>query len=97
MIEGLHSFKGALFHSASYEESFSLKDKRVAVIGVGSSGIQIISNIASEVKQLYSWVRSPTWITAGFAQRFAGPNGENTPCMCPSHSYFSILSITALE
>ncbi|KAK5275853.1 hypothetical protein LTR40_012392, partial [Exophiala xenobiotica] len=33
--------------------------------------------IASQVKQLYAWVKSPTWITAGFAQRFAGPNGGN--------------------
>jgi len=50
------------------------------VIGIGSSGIQVISKIASQVKQLYAWVKSPTWITAGFAQRFAGPNGGNFHC-----------------
>lgn len=54
-----------------------LENKRVAVIGVGSSGIQVTANIASKVKQLYTWVRSPTWITAGFAQKYAGPNGSN--------------------
>jgi cation diffusion facilitator CzcD-associated flavoprotein CzcO len=57
-----------------------LEGKRVAVIGVGSSGIQLTSNIASRVGQLYTWVRSPTWITAGFAQNHAGPNGENFAC-----------------
>jgi cation diffusion facilitator CzcD-associated flavoprotein CzcO len=79
-IKGLHSFKGPLVHSANYDTSLDLKGKRVAVIGIGSSGIQIISKIASQVGQLYSWVRTPTWITAGFAQRFAGPEGANFHC-----------------
>lgn len=30
-----------------------------------------------EVKSIVTCVRSKTWITAGFAQRFAGPNGAN--------------------
>lgn len=47
------------------------------MIGIGSSGIQVIANIANKVSQLYTWVRSPTWITAGFAQKYAGPNGAN--------------------
>lgn len=76
-IQGLHEFKGVLTHSARYDTSLDLTDKRVAVIGVGSSGIQIVSKIASQVKQLYTWIRSPTWITAGFAQKFAGPDGGN--------------------
>lgn len=49
----------------------------MAVIGVGSSGIQVTASIASKVKRLYTWVRSPTWITAGFAQEYAGPEGAN--------------------
>jgi cation diffusion facilitator CzcD-associated flavoprotein CzcO len=46
-------------------------------MGMGSSGIQIVSKIAGQVKKLYTWIRSPTWITAGFAMKFAGPNGAN--------------------
>lgn len=79
-IQGLHSFKGILQHSAHYDESIDLTGKRVAVLGSGSSGVQIISNITPIVKQLYTWIRSPTWITAGFAQRFAGENGSNFSC-----------------
>lgn len=79
-IKGLHSFRGSLQHSARYKEGLDLRGKRVAVIGVGSSGIQIVSNIAPEVKQLYTWIRSPTWITAAFAQRFAGKDGGNFRC-----------------
>jgi cation diffusion facilitator CzcD-associated flavoprotein CzcO len=76
-IKGLHDFKGVLTHSARYDTSLDLTGKRVAVVGMGSSGIQIVSKIASQVKELYTWVRSPTWITAGFAQKFAGPDGQN--------------------
>jgi cation diffusion facilitator CzcD-associated flavoprotein CzcO len=79
-VEGLHSFEGILQHSAHYDESLDLTGKRVAVIGIGSSGIQCISAITPVVKELYTWVRSPTWVTAGFAQRFAGENGANFEC-----------------
>lgn len=79
-IEGLHSFQGSLMHSAQVDESVDFAGKRVAVLGIGSSGVQIVSNLSSTVTQLYTWIRSPTWITAGFAQRFAGINGGNYSC-----------------
>lgn len=79
-IEGLHSFKGDLCHTARWPENLSLKDKRVAVIGAGSSGIQVVSAIQSEVKQLYHWIRSPIWITPPFVPLFAGPGGNNFQC-----------------
>ncbi|KAL2831028.1 putative dimethylaniline monooxygenase [Aspergillus pseudoustus] len=76
-IEGLHSFKGLLCHTAAYPEGTDLTGKRVAVIGIGSSGVQVIATIANQVSKLYTWVRSPTWITAGFAQKYAGAGGQN--------------------
>jgi hypothetical protein len=57
-----------------------MEGKRVAVIGIGSSGIQVTATIAPQVSKLYTWVRSPTWVTAGFAQKFAGPDGGNFNC-----------------
>ncbi|KAH8810649.1 FAD/NAD-P-binding domain-containing protein [Xylogone sp. PMI_703] len=76
-IEGIHDFQGTLCHTANYPADTILDGKRVAVVGVGSSGIQVTANIASKVRKLYTWVRSPTWITSGFAQKYAGLNGEN--------------------
>ncbi|KAL1656118.1 hypothetical protein SLS61_001190 [Didymella pomorum] len=76
-IPGLKSFKGKLMHSAHYEEGYDLTNKRVAVIGAGSSGVQIVAAIQRKVSHLYHWVRSPIWITAGFAQTWAGRNGAN--------------------
>jgi cation diffusion facilitator CzcD-associated flavoprotein CzcO len=79
-IPGLTEFKGKIMHSANYEEGYDLSGKRVAVIGAGSSGVQIVAAIQKKVNKLYHWIRSPIWITAGFAQTFAAKNGANFKC-----------------
>jgi cation diffusion facilitator CzcD-associated flavoprotein CzcO len=79
-IPGLGDFKGKIMHSANYEEGYNLAGKRVAVIGAGSSGVQIVAAIQKKVSKLYHWIRSPIWITAGFAQTFAAKNGANFRC-----------------
>ncbi|KAF5004440.1 hypothetical protein FDECE_9078 [Fusarium decemcellulare] len=76
-IPGLHSFQGDLFHSATWDPKHEIRGKTVAVIGTGSSGIQVVSAIQPVVKSLVAFIRSPTWITAGFAQSHAGPGGGN--------------------
>ncbi|GAB7341480.1 hypothetical protein MBLNU457_7713t1 [Dothideomycetes sp. NU457] len=76
-VPGLHDFTGKLMHSAHYDEGYPLEGKRVAVLGAGSSGVQIVASIQPQVKQLYHWIRSPIWITAGFAQTWAGRDGAN--------------------
>jgi cation diffusion facilitator CzcD-associated flavoprotein CzcO len=76
-IEGLESYKGKLMHSAQYEEGYSLEGKKVAVLGAGSSGVQIVAKIQQKVDTLYHWIRNPIWITAGFAQTWAGKDGAN--------------------
>ncbi|KAK4544729.1 hypothetical protein LTR36_003978 [Oleoguttula mirabilis] len=76
-IPGLHDFKGKLMHSAAYEEGYPLEGKRVAVIGAGSSGVQIVANISKTASHVFHWIRSPIWITAGFGQMWAGKDGAN--------------------
>jgi cation diffusion facilitator CzcD-associated flavoprotein CzcO len=41
-IPGIESFQGAYFHNLRWDSSVPLEGKRVAVIGNGSSGIQLI-------------------------------------------------------
>ncbi|KAE8353937.1 dimethylaniline monooxygenase [Aspergillus coremiiformis] len=76
-ISGINSFKGRLFHTARFEEGYDLTGKRVAVIGSGSSGIQTVASIYSQVSKLYTWVRNPTWITPSSAKKYAGKDGGN--------------------
>lgn len=86
-IPGIKDFKGKLMHSAAYEEGYDLKDKKVAVVGAGSSGVQIVANIQPIVKQLYHWIRSPIWVTAGFAQTWAGEDGANFEYTKEQHEF----------
>jgi cation diffusion facilitator CzcD-associated flavoprotein CzcO len=87
-IEGLETFKGKICHTARWDNTIDLENAKVAVIGMGSSGIQVTSEIADKVEHLYTWVRSPTWITAGFAQNWAGPNGANFEYTEEQHDEF---------
>ncbi|OUS16934.1 hypothetical protein A9Q88_05630 [Gammaproteobacteria bacterium 50_400_T64] len=57
---GLDSFEGDQYHSARWpKEGVDFTGKRVGVIGTGSSGVQIISTIASEVGHLHVFHRTP--------------------------------------
>jgi cation diffusion facilitator CzcD-associated flavoprotein CzcO len=79
-IPGIDTFKGDIFHTANFKEDYDLTGKTVAVIGAGSSGIQTVSAVYPKVAKLYTWVRSPTWITAAIGQRFASKDGHNFDC-----------------
>jgi cation diffusion facilitator CzcD-associated flavoprotein CzcO/acetyl esterase/lipase len=61
-IAGLERFEGCVFHSACWDHSYDLQDKRVAVIGTGASAIQFVPEIAPKVKQLYVFQRTAPWI-----------------------------------
>lgn len=78
-IPGLHSFEGGLIHSANWPDEVSLKDKVVAVIGNGSTGIQIVPAIQPDVKELVHLIRSPTWVTPGAASRYPSLKGSEMP------------------
>ncbi|KAI9372301.1 hypothetical protein BJX61DRAFT_542852 [Aspergillus egyptiacus] len=67
-IPGLHDFKGKLLHSASWDESYDYSGKRVAVIGNGSSGIQIVPGMLPKVAHLDHYIRGRTWLSPTFAR-----------------------------
>jgi cation diffusion facilitator CzcD-associated flavoprotein CzcO len=66
-----------MLHSANWDSNVDLKGKTVAVIGSGSSAVQIVPNILPEVKDLKCFIRSQSWVTAGFGSNFAGKQGGN--------------------
>ncbi|KAK5733331.1 hypothetical protein LTR17_009820 [Elasticomyces elasticus] len=76
-IPGLDSFQGTLSHSAAWSQDVDLTGQRVAVIGNGSSGIQLVTALHPVVGHLTTFIRSPTWISTTLGQEFAGPNGAN--------------------
>jgi cation diffusion facilitator CzcD-associated flavoprotein CzcO len=61
-IPGLRDFKGAIFHSATWDHEHDLTGERVAVVGTGASAIQFVPQIQPKVSQLHLFQRTPPWI-----------------------------------
>jgi cation diffusion facilitator CzcD-associated flavoprotein CzcO len=61
-LEGIDDFKGRSFHTYYWpHEQVDLVAKRVAVIGTGATGIQLIGEIADKVSDLTVFQRRPNW------------------------------------
>ncbi|KAI0172817.1 putative dimethylaniline monooxygenase [Hypoxylon sp. FL1284] len=76
-IKGFETFQGAKIHSANWDDKVDLQGKRVGVIGSGASAVQIVPSIQPIVGEMKCFIRSPGWVTTGYAQRFAGKGGAN--------------------
>ena len=69
-IKGIDTFKGHSFHTSRWDYAYTggdthadldkLGDKRVAVIGTGATGIQLIPRVAKTAKQLTVFQRTPS-------------------------------------
>lgn len=62
-IAGLHDFKGKLIHSARYDETFDPAGKRIAIIGNGSTGIQIVPALQPLASVIDNYARSRSWVS----------------------------------
>lgn len=51
---------------APRDNNYDWTNKRVAVIGNGSSGIQCVAAMQPKVSKLVNFVRNPTWISINF-------------------------------
>lgn len=74
-IPDLKQFKGELVHSANWQ-AVAWKDKKVALIGNGSSAIQILPEIQRTAKSIHTYIRTPTWIIPNMLADMA-PEGKN--------------------
>jgi cation diffusion facilitator CzcD-associated flavoprotein CzcO len=61
-IDGLDRFEGELLHTARWDKSVDLTGKRVGVIGTGASAIQVVPELAKQVRALSLFQRTPPWI-----------------------------------
>ncbi|RFU28543.1 hypothetical protein B7463_g7793, partial [Scytalidium lignicola] len=79
-IEGLHSFKGKLVHSANWDHDFDYSNKRIALIGNGSSGIQVLPQLAKTAgTDVTSFQRGPTWVISRMSPSMLLGRNETDP------------------
>ena len=61
-IPGRDSFSGPAFHTSRWDHSVSLADKRIGLIGTGSTGVQIVAELGGKVRQLNVFQRTAQWV-----------------------------------
>ncbi|KAJ5825235.1 hypothetical protein N7474_002373 [Penicillium riverlandense] len=62
-IDGLDQFSGKLLHTAVWDKTYDWTGKKVAVIGNGSSAIQIVPALQPKAAKIVNFVRHPTWVS----------------------------------
>jgi len=60
-IPGLADFTGPVLIPSRWQHDIDLRGKRVGIVGVGSSTVQIAPSIARDVAQLDVYQRTPQW------------------------------------
>ena len=89
-IKGLHDFKGELAHSANWPQDLKWEGKRVAVIGTGSSSIQMVPEIAKTASKVTVMMRNNTYIAPPFGanaqNKEADPDAQD-PAAAGKHQY----------
>ncbi|KAJ5657541.1 uncharacterized protein N7484_001190 [Penicillium longicatenatum] len=74
-IPGLHDFKGKIMHSADWDTEYDYTGQNIAVIGNGSSGIQVVPGTLPKVAHIDHYIRSRTWICPPFAEDVLNKHG----------------------
>ncbi|OQV08322.1 hypothetical protein CLAIMM_12618 [Cladophialophora immunda] len=65
-FEGLDKYKGKLIHTGGWDKDFweeAWKGKKVAVIGNGSSAVQVVPAMQPHCKEMKVYCRTPAWFT----------------------------------
>lgn len=74
-VAGLGSFQGKIMHTTRWDYDYTgsaasglerLRNKRVAVVGTGATGIQVMPHLASAAAKLFVVQRTPTNVTPRF-------------------------------
>ena len=76
-IPGIDSFQGDMHHTAKWPKDYDLTGKRVGVIGCGSTGVQVITEVARHVKKLDCYQRHPQYSVPSGDRKFTEQEREH--------------------
>jgi 4-hydroxyacetophenone monooxygenase len=62
-LAGRDDFGGKIVHPTQWSSDIDVKGKRVAVLGNGSTGVQLLAPIARDAERVYVFQRTPQWIS----------------------------------
>jgi cation diffusion facilitator CzcD-associated flavoprotein CzcO len=61
-IPGIEDYEGHKIHSARWDHDYDFTGKKVAVIGTGASGVQIVPELVKVAKSVKVFQRTPGWV-----------------------------------
>ncbi|KAK7192712.1 hypothetical protein PSPO01_01420 [Paraphaeosphaeria sporulosa] len=61
-IQGIETFNGKKMHSARWDWSYDLANKKIALVGNGCTAVQILPEIAKVAKHVTVFQRTPNWV-----------------------------------
>ncbi|KAM9324780.1 dimethylaniline monooxygenase [N-oxide-forming] 2-like [Gastrophryne carolinensis] len=59
---GIDNFKGKVFHSRQYKKPHGHDGKRILVVGMGNSGVDIATELCTKASQVYLTTRRGVWV-----------------------------------
>ena len=62
-IPDIGTYRGAMFHTTAWDHGIDPAGKRIAVIGTGSTGSQLMPALARQAAHLTVFQRTPNWVT----------------------------------
>lgn len=62
-IYGIDRFEGPMFHTTRWDHDVEIRDRRIALIGTGSSGTQLMPQLAEQAKSVTVYQRTPQWFS----------------------------------
>ncbi|CZR60612.1 related to monooxigenase [Phialocephala subalpina] len=66
---GMEDYEGHLCHSSRWDSGFDPARKNIAVIGNGSSGLQLLPQLQKVAARIDHYARSPTWVGGSFGPK----------------------------
>ncbi|MDN5913507.1 MAG: NAD(P)/FAD-dependent oxidoreductase [Pseudonocardia sp.] len=85
-IPGAGEFGGELVHTTRWDDQRSVRGKRVAVVGNGSTGVQLLGRVAEEADHVSVFQRTPQWISP--RERYGEPMAPEAQWLLTTMPYY---------
>jgi 4-hydroxyacetophenone monooxygenase len=94
---GVESFAGDIVHTTDWSPDMPLRGRKVAIIGNGSTGVQLLSKVAAQAEKVTVFQRTPQWISP--RERYGEPVSAEMRWLLdnvPHYWNWSIYSLSAM-
>lgn len=65
-IPGINTFEGKVIHSAAWDHTYSLENRRIGIIGTGATAVQLVPELAKKAADLTVYQRTPIHVVPKF-------------------------------